>query len=74
MEDLDYALRMIPPSLRLWVLKSLRSGSSSPEQVVSRFTTSKQDPAYQPMLRGLLAAKHAANSYLELRLKAIDQR
>ena len=73
MEDLDYALRMIPPGHRLWVVRSLRSGSDSPEQVVSRFTTSKQDPAYQPMLRGLVAAKHATSSYLDLRLKAIDQ-
>ena len=73
MEDVDYALRMIPPSHRQWILRSLRSGSASPEQVVSRFTTSKQDPAYNPMLRGLLAVKHATRHYLDLRLKAIDQ-
>ena len=72
MEDVDYALRMIPPSHRQWILRSLRSGSASPEQVVSRFTTSKQDPAYNPMLRGLTMAKTLSRDVLDGYLKRID--
>lgn len=73
MEDVDYALRMIPPSYCKWVVKSLRSGNSTAIQVAEQFTTSPQDPAYQPMLRGCMAIKTLPVSYLEQRIKAVEQ-
>lgn len=72
MEDVDYALRMIPHSHRQWILRSLRSGSATASQIATQFTASQQDPAYQPMLRGLTMAKTLSRDVLDGYLKRID--
>jgi len=64
MEDLEYALRMIPPSYRDWVVRSVRAGTASPEQVAARFSMSESDPAYQPMIRGFDRIKIVPEAYL----------
>ena len=71
MEDLEYALRMIPPSYRVWVVHSVRSGSASPEQVAARFSMSDSDPAYQPMIRGFERIKIVPESYLHRMMKKV---
>jgi hypothetical protein len=71
MEELEYALRMIPPGYRDWVVRSVRSGSATPQQVAARFSMSEQDPAYQPMIRGFERIKIVPESYLHRMMEKV---
>ena len=71
MEDLEYALRMIPPSYRDWVVRSVRAGSASPEQVAARFSMSDSDPAYKLIIRGFEHIRIAPESYLNAMIEKV---
>lgn len=71
MEDLEYALRMISPAYRDWVVRSVRAGSATPQQVAARFSMSESDPAYQPMIRGFERIKIVPEAYLHRMIEKV---
>lgn len=68
-DDARYAVAMIPPSNREWIIRTLRSGSSTPEQVARQYARSDSDPAYEPMRRGFLEIKHMTKPQLDAILR-----
>jgi hypothetical protein len=71
MEEIEFALRMIPPAYRDWVVRSIRSGSATPQQVSDRFSISDSDPFYNVMVKGFDKIKIVPESYLNTVLEKV---
>lgn len=68
-DDARYAVAMIPPSNREWIIRTIRSGSATPEQVARQFSHSDNDPAFHPMRRGFQEIKHMTKVQLDAILR-----
>jgi hypothetical protein len=68
-EHAKYAASMIPPSNREWIIRTLRSGSSTPDQVARQFSTSDNDPIFDSLRKGFTEIKHMTKPQLDAILR-----